>query len=214
MSTATQIADRRVARLHADSLATGVALLLIMTVVQRSVGLGRSILFCRWLTPETLGEWEMAFSFLLLAAPLAVLGVPGTFGRYLEHYRQRGHLRTFLQRSALWTASCGLIAVLVIAIFAEYFSNLLFGVGDRVALVRGIALCLAGVIFQHTLGSLLTALRLFRVVSAVNFLHSMLFATLALALLLSNAKVSSILIAYGTASVVAAIGGLVWIKEP
>lgn len=212
MSTTPPSTEKSAARLSADSLATSVALLLVMTVVQRSVGFGRGILFCRWLTPETLGEWEMTYSFLLLAAPLVVLGVPGSFGRYLEYFRQRGDLRTFLNRTALWTTVCSLIGILSIIVFAEYFSYKLFGVGDRVALVRGIALCLAGVILHHTLGSLLTALRLFRVVSAVNFAQSLLFALLAISLLLSNARVASILIAYGVACLVASIGGLLWVR--
>ena len=211
MSTVAQTAEKSTSRLTADSLAASVVLLLVMTVVQRSVGFGRGIIFCRWLSPETLGEWEMAYSFLLLAAPLAVLGVPGSFGRYLEHYRQRGHLRTFLGRTALWTGICSGIGVLTIALFAEYFSNLLFGVPDRVALVQGIALCLAGVISHHTLGSLLNALRLFRVVSAINFLQSILFATLAIALLLTDTSVASIVAAYGWACLLAAAGGFLWI---
>ena len=54
-------------RLRTDTLAASVVILLLATVVQRSVGFGRGVLFCRWLSPETLGEWEMAYSFLLLA---------------------------------------------------------------------------------------------------------------------------------------------------
>ena len=59
------------------------------------------MLFCRWLDPEQLGLWDMAFSFLLLAAPLAVLAIPGSFGRYLEYYRRRGQLHVFLRRTSL-----------------------------------------------------------------------------------------------------------------
>jgi O-antigen/teichoic acid export membrane protein len=70
---------------QADTLAVSVVILLLATVVQRSVGFGRSVFFCRWLTPEALGEWEMVYSFLMLAAPLAVLGVPGSIGRNAEH---------------------------------------------------------------------------------------------------------------------------------
>ena len=92
-------------RLRPDTLAASVAILLVVSVVQRTIGFGRGVLFCRWLTPEELGQWEMAYSFLLLAAPLVVLGLPGSFGRYLERYRQRGQLRTFLRRATIWTAT-------------------------------------------------------------------------------------------------------------
>src|SRR5262245_13422339 len=112
-----------VRRLAPDSLAASVAILLIVSVVQRSVGFGRGILFCRWLAPEELGLWDMAFSFLLLAAPLVVLGLPGCFGRYLERYRQRGQLRVFLRRTATWTALLAASAIGVILWASPTFSD-------------------------------------------------------------------------------------------
>ena len=186
-------------------------ILIVVTVVQRSVGFGRGILFCRWLTPDTLGQWELAYSFLLLAAPLAVLGVPGSFGRYLEHYRQRGHLRTFLNRTILWTTACTLTAVGVIVFFAPSFSYLLFRDYENVNLVYGIALCLSAIVFHHTLTSLLTAMRLFRVVSAVNFIQSLLFAGLAVGLLCLNSGPASIVISYGAACLISSVLATIWI---
>ena len=47
--------------LAADSLADSVAILLVLTVVQRLIGFGRGIFFCRWLNPRELGEWDMAY---------------------------------------------------------------------------------------------------------------------------------------------------------
>ena len=87
-------------RRQTDTLADSVLILLALSVVQRLIGFVRAVLFCRWLDAEQLGLWDMAFSFLMLAAPLAVLAIPGAFGRYLEHYRQRGQLHTFLRRTA------------------------------------------------------------------------------------------------------------------
>src|SRR5215213_6864095 len=113
MSTDASLKKER-RSLHADTLAASVVIMLVVTVVQRTVGFGRGVLFCRWMSPEALGEWEMVYSFLMLAAPLAVLGVPGSFGRYAEHYRQRGHLLTFLRRAAWWTVVCTAAAVALV----------------------------------------------------------------------------------------------------
>ena len=198
-------------RLRTDTLASSVLLLMAATVLQRSVGFGRGVLFCRWLSPEVLGQWEMAYSFLLLAAPLAVLGIPGSFGRYLEHYRQRGHLHTFLQRTAMWTLFWSAAAVATIVLFAPWFSRLMFGSPDSSGLVRGIALCLVAVILNHSVASLLTALRLFRVVTALNLTQSLLFAIVALTLLLTGANVSGILIGYGVGCVVSSAGAIAWV---
>ena len=75
--------------INADSIAHGVALMLILTVVQRTVGFVRNVAVCRFLDPSELGMWNLAESFLILAAPLIIFGIPGSFGRYVEHYRQR-----------------------------------------------------------------------------------------------------------------------------
>ena len=197
--------------MRCDTLSASVVILLLATIIQRSVGLGRGVLFCRWLTPETLGQWEMAYSFLLLFAPLAVLGIPGSYGRYLEHYRQRGLLSTFLRRTTIWTLACSALAIGILIVFAPQFANLVFGSPQSVVSIYAIAACLAAVILHHTLTSLLTALRLFRVVSVMNFSQSLLFAVLTLSLLVSYPNVLSIVGGYGLACLVASLGAIIYI---
>lgn len=197
--------------MRCDTLTASVVILLLATILQRSIGLGRGVLFCRWLTPETLGEWEMAYSFLLLFAPLAVLGIPGSYGRYLEHYRQRGQLGTFLRRTTLWTFVCSALAIGVLVGFAPQFANLVFGTREHSTTIYVIAACLAAVILHHTLTSLLTALRLFRVVTVMNFAQSFLFAALTLSLLYSYPHVISIVGGYGLACLAASLGALTYI---
>ncbi|MEM9352496.1 MAG: lipopolysaccharide biosynthesis protein [Planctomycetota bacterium] len=198
-------------RLRTDTLTSSVILLLGFTVVQRTIGLGRGVLFCRWMTPEALGEWEMVFSFLMLAAPLAVLGIPGSYGRYLEYYRKRGHLRTFLSRTFLWTVGCTVTVVVAISLAAKPFSRMLFGTPDQAMMVVGLAAVLAALIFHHTLTSLLAALRLFRVVSVMNFIQSGMFAAVGLGLLLAVPAASSVLAAYGIGCVAASVCALCYV---
>ena len=109
MSTATVATDLPSPR--TDTLARSVVLLLILTVLQRVIGFARGLLFCRWLSAEQLGEWELSFSFLLAVSPIAILSLPGVFGRYLEYYRFRGQLRMFLRRTAIATVTVTLRTV-------------------------------------------------------------------------------------------------------
>ena len=146
----------------------------------------------------------------MLAAPLAVLGVPGSFGRYVEHYRQQGQLRIFLRRTSIWTAVCSLLAIGIIIGFAPQFSKLIFGREDRANMMIGIGFCLAAIILHHMLASLFTALRMVRVVSAMSFANSLLFALLSLGLLWWIPQMSSLLIGYGVACLLASLGALVW----
>ncbi|HJQ80513.1 MAG TPA: oligosaccharide flippase family protein [Lacipirellulaceae bacterium] len=198
-------------RLRPDTLAASVAILLLASVVQRSVGFGRGVLFCRWLTPDELGTWELAYSFLLLAAPVIVLGLPGSFGRYLERFRQRGQLRTFLRRASIWTATLTAVAVGMIVVAAGPFSELIFGRGDERSLVVLLAISLVAVILHHFLEALFAALRKFSIVSAMHFCQSMLFAAMSLGLLWWwRFAAESIVIGYGMACLVSAGGALVW----
>jgi O-antigen/teichoic acid export membrane protein len=192
-------------------LAASVAILLLAAVVQRSIGFGRGVLFCRWLSPDELGTWELANSFLLLAAPVVVLGLPGSFGRYLERFRQRGQLRTFLRRASIWTATLTAAAVGLVVIAASQFSELIFGRSDERTLVILLAVSLAAVILHHFLEALFAALRKFSIVSAMHFCQSMLFAALSLGLLWWwRFAAESIVIGYGMSCLASACGALAW----
>ena len=194
-----------------DTLAASVTILLVANVVQRSIGFGRGILFCRWLTPDELGTWEMAYSFLLLAAPVIVLGLPGSFGRYLERYRQRGQLRTFLRRTTQWSLALTLVACGLIVFEAPRFSNLIFGRPDATTLVTVLALSLVAVIFHHFLEALFSSLRKFSIVSTMHFCQSISFAVISLVLLWSwRFAAESIVIGYGAACLMSVVGVLAW----
>lgn len=194
-----------------DTLLASVVVLLLVTVVQRSIGFGRGILFCRWLEPEALGNWEMAYGFLLLAAPLAVLGLPGSFGRYLERYRQRGQLRMFLRRAIYWTAGLGCTAAAVLLVFRPMFAHLVFGDSRHGGLMALVAAVLLTVILHHFLEAVFAGLRVFRVVSCMQFAQSMLFAVISLSLLVwVRADAWSIVAGYGAACLIASVGVIVW----
>jgi PST family polysaccharide transporter len=198
-------------RLAPDSLTTSIVILLVVSVVQRSVGFGRGVLFCRWLAPEELGQWDMAYSFLLLASPVVVLGLPGSFGRYLERYRQRQQLRTFLRRTAIWTALLAALAVTMLLWAAPSFSELILGRPQQTTLVKIIAISLLAVILHHFLEALFAALRKFRIVSTMQFCQSFAFAAISLSLLMWwQTSAASIVIAYGAACLISATGMLLW----
>ncbi len=188
-------------------------MLLAVTVVQRLVGFGRGVIYCRWLDPEALGQWDLAFGFLLLAAPVAVLGLPGSFGRYVEHYRQRGQLRTFLRRTTAWTALFAGLAVATVLLLPSTFAEQIFGDSQLAELAMLTALCLAVVIFHHFLESLLMALRMSRVVSGMQFCQSLGFAVLSVLLLIFwRLGPESVVAAYGLASILSGTGSLVWLR--
>jgi len=194
------------APLPTDTLVDSVLILLALTVVQRLVGFVRAILFCRWLDAEQLGIWDMAFSFLLLAAPLSVLAIPGAFGRYLEYYRHRGQLHMFLRRTILACGGLAAVALVVIVLARQWLAKLIFGAEDQVHLVVLSAVCLATVIAYNVLIELFTALRNIRLVSVMQLINSIVFAVLGVGLLLGwHCTAESALLAYGGSCLVAAV---------
>ncbi len=115
-----------------------------------------------------------------------------------------------MRRTVAWTVACTAVSIGLIEWFATELSQLLFGSSDSAALVRGIGLCLVTVILQHTLTALLTALRLYRIVSALNFVQSLLFAGISLASDVAQPTMASIVVGYSAASLVAGVGAIVW----
>ena len=83
----------------ADSFAKSVLLISFLLILQRLVGFVRSFYVCGALTPSHVGQWDLAFNFFVLAAPLSVLGIPGSFGRYLARYEERGQASRLLRQS-------------------------------------------------------------------------------------------------------------------
>lgn len=188
--------------------------MLALTVVQRLVGLLRGVLFCRWLDPEQLGEWDMAFNFLVLAAPLAVLGLPGSFGRYVEHFRQRGQLKAFLRRTTTVSLLLTFAAVVAVATAPAWFSQFIFGTPLRIELTLWLAATLGVTIVFNFLLSLFTALRLVRVVSGMQFVSGLAFAGAGLGLLLGwRADATSVVIAFGLAYLASVVGCGWWLRQ-
>ena len=194
-----------------ETLVSSLVLVLLVNIVQRSIGFGRAVLFCRWLEPDQLGLWEMAFGFLMLAAPLAVLGLPGSFGRYLEKHRQEGRLGLFLRRTATWTIALAATTIFLLFWNREVVARLVFGDASRGGLAAGVIACLAVVILHHFFEAIFAGLRSFRIVSAMHFVQSMGFAVISLSLLAWwRAEAVSLLVGYTAACLVSIVGVSVW----
>ena len=114
----------------------------------------------------------------MLLAPLAVLGLPGCFGRYTEFYRNRGQLKSFISRIA-WISAVmtGLLAIAMI-VAPQWFSEVIFGSKEQVQLVLFLSGTIAVVSASNFLSSLMESLRQVRVVTAMRFAVSYTHLTL------------------------------------
>jgi O-antigen/teichoic acid export membrane protein len=195
-----------------DRFSDSVAIMLTLTAVQRFVGFGRSVVICVLLGAYEVGQWDMAFGFLTLAAPIAVLSLPAAFGRYVEYYRQRGQLRTFLRRVATATVLMAVVATFAIAFGAERFSQWLYDTGEHAALMRVIAATLLANILYNIVAELFTALRMQRIASGMEFVQSLTFAAVGVALAAWwSSRAVSVVAAYGVGCLAALALSSVWL---
>lgn len=202
-------APERAGALAGDSLAASALILFGITFLQRAVGFGRSVLVCRWLDPDQLGRWDLAFGFLMLAAPVVVLGIPGSFGRYVEYFRRQGQLAVFLRRATLFTTVTVAIAVAALCANDDYWSQVVFGDRESAELIGWLTFCLAAVVGQNYLVSLFTALRRYRVVSSIQFASTILFATLTVLLLTCwRMDAAAVIVGYGAACLLSTLGAI------
>lgn len=197
------------------SLAESMLLLAMLTVFQRGIGFVRGVLFCRWLPAEQLGLWDLVFGFLMLAGPLVVLGIPGSFGRYVEHFRQKGQLRTFLYRTTVATVALSTIGCGLLWLFHEQAAVILFKDASLAPIIPVVALTLIAVVGFNYFVELFIAMRQMRMVSALQFVNSVLFAVIGLGLLLwYDNSAESVILSYGIAcSVTVMMGGIVLARD-
>ena len=142
----------------ADSLATRMLVMLVMTVVQRAVGFLRGIWFCRLLDDALLGQWSMAYDFAVMVTPIMLLGLPGSLPRYVEHYRARGHLRGLVRRLLIGTVVLGSIFFVLLLALPEWFGWLVFSEPTNASLAYSVGLCVVAVVAFSFVNQLVAAL--------------------------------------------------------
>ncbi len=166
-----------------DSLKFGVLFALLVTAAQRIIGLIRGILFCRILPDDQLGQWSLTWSYLMLLAPLAVLGLPGSFNRYVETYRQQGQLRSFLVRITTVSLITTILFSCLMYVASAPVARLLYRDVSQAPLVTMLATTLFVVVAFNFTASLMEALRQIRLVTVMRLVNGVSFAVLALALM-------------------------------
>ena len=166
--------------LQADSLVSGLSFMLVANLLQRGIGFVRNLVLCRFLAEDQLGFWAFAISFFVLAAPLAVLGLPGTFGRFVASYRASGQLNLFLRRVSIGVTLGAIFCATTLVLAPASTSIIIFGVELSQATMILMAMTLCLVIVFNTTTELLGGLCKPRVVSTMHSFNSIIFTVTSL----------------------------------
>ncbi len=196
-----------------DSLSTGVAIMLGMTIAQRGVGFLRTALFCRLLPEHELGQWSLVFSFVMLCAPMSLLGITGSFGRYVEHYLKLGHVKAFFQRTGVVVFGLMCFTLTMMLCFQDQVSWLLFGSTEHSNLLLPALLTLATTIVNYYFAEVLIALRRIKDGSIMELISSWTFAVVSIALLACTDLGSyGVILGFATGNLVGAAYGFYLMK--
>lgn len=183
MSTPTLELAQPVPRTAAigDGFAFGLLIMVVINFGQRIVGIVRNIGFCQFLSDAELGQWALANSFFVLAAPLIVLGLPGSFGKFVEHFRQKLCLSAYLKRVAVVCAASTLTLSIVMLVAKESFAWLIYGSNAAIEIIAWTAIALLAQVSYNFLFDITLSLRQVRVLSWMQFSHGMSFAIFGIA---------------------------------
>ena len=193
----THSSSNSIKQLVADSFSRSVVLLGCLVIVQRGIGFLRSFYVCGFLSPAEVGRWDLAFSFLAIVAPLAVFGIPGSFGRYVARYEANGQQHRFLTRTLLACIGLTCVASVTVWLFDSAVAKYFFGTATDAPLVRVLAIGLPLVVFFNFATSWFTGKRLTRLVFRIQFAQTLFFACLCvMAFQLYSVSAVAVVVAY------------------
>ncbi len=194
----------------ADSLANGMMLMLALTIIQRALGFFRGIWFCRMMDDTAVGQWAMAFGFMLLITPVMMLGLSGAMPRFVERYRLAGQLPAFVRRVAIGTCLGAAGVLFVMYERPEWCGWLVFRSATENELIYALALAVLSMLVFNFVIDLVSSLRQVRVNSIMQFVQGVGFTVLALLALHWGGNVISLLHSFTLASLLGTLPGI-WV---
>lgn len=191
-----------------DAFLTGLVMMLVLNVGQRALGLLRNIGFCHFLSESDLGLWALANSFFMIGAPIAVLGLPGSLGKFVEHYRLQNCLRPYLIRLTLASSLGVLLFCSLLLTFPDHASSILYGQPLGFSVIAWTAISLVFLILFNTTAELVMSLRLVRLGSLMHLINTLVFTSLGICGIAWTGQWVILLPAFSLACLSAIIPGL------
>jgi O-antigen/teichoic acid export membrane protein len=156
--------------------------MLLVNVVQRFFGLLRGIGFANFLSDVELGHWALINSFFVIAVPIAVLGLPGSFGKFAEYFRVRSQFAGYFRLVSSVTLAGVALTCILILLLPEAFSRLIFRESVSYQIVVWCVLVLTSVVAFSFLSELAASFREVRTISQMQFAQSVTFTLVGLTL--------------------------------
>ena len=184
-------------RLVADSLTFSILMIGLTIVLQRGIGFCRSFYVCGQLSPAEVGRWDLGFHFLMMVAPLSVLGIPGSFGRYVVQYEKLGQVKQLLVQSLIVCLLLVVASSCLLWQLRQWLAQYCFGDASQADFIGLLACGLPLVVFFNYATSWFTAKRLNRLVIRLQTAQAIAFAVGCVAAFqLASVSAVGVLVAY------------------
>jgi O-antigen/teichoic acid export membrane protein len=163
-----------------------------VTVLQRLLGLIRVLVLAWMLEPEHMSLWGLGAMIFTVLGPLMTLGADSGTERYVSLFETRGRLELFYRRMRLGVLALVLLAGLALLMNAEGITAFVIAVGKGVSGVtwdEQVTICWLSLLnamlwaLHLNVLSFLKGMRVYRVVSVVHILFSVLFTAMSVGVL-------------------------------
>jgi O-antigen/teichoic acid export membrane protein len=204
-----------------ETLAGSISVQTVATSLARCVGFLRGVLLLWLLAPTEYGTFHIALTAVNVLMPVLSLGLTSGIKRYAPAHEAEGNLSAFVRRSFTLTLVVAGAGTVLLLLLAPAISRLLpaAGMGGDVAswletveshqvinLIRLASGCILSLVIYHAVSDLMTGLRMFRAVGAMDVASVVLFSVAAVAApVVGFDSANTVLACYGLANTAVAL---------
>ncbi len=198
--------------LKKETIAESAGIVFLFTIIQRILQTGRGIVFARILGPANFGVYSIALFFLPIVAAFARLGIPSCFPRYVPQYEKQGMMKQFIIRTYLIASAISLVLTIVLLLFIEHVSSLVYNSTEYGTIIVICALSLLPLTLYETIKFTFNGLRVFKLSYLMVFGEFLIFTILGVVLVVIYKSAEAVVFAVLVSHVVIVVlfGILIW----
>jgi len=179
-----------------------------VTILQRALGFIRVLVLAWMLAPEHMSLWGLGVMLFTVIGPLMTLGTDSGTERYVALFETRGRLELFYRKMRLGALALVVLIGAGLLLSAERITSLVITAGKGVSGVtpdRQVLICWLALVnamlwaLQLNVLSFLKGMRVYRVVSVVHILFSVLFTVMAVIVLWFRPTATAALVTHAAA---------------
>lgn len=178
-----------------ESIRRSAGIVLIFTIIEKFLQIGRGVIFARLLGPVNYGIYNLAFFFIPLAAIFVKMGIPSSFSRYIPQYEMKSALKAFLKKTSLLIIINGIIVTLICLSGVKQISKLIYGSFGYSKIIILCSLTLIPYAVFEGMTAAFSGLRVFKLDSILKFSQFLIFTCTGIVFVILYPKTESIILA-------------------